>query len=85
MDYVQEDLTQMTKEGEKWSNHFRANIDSFNDAKKRTEKDVEPLRKQLRELEEMLEEVKEKIEGTKLNIAKNEGKIKQLLRNVVAN
>ena len=85
MDYVQEDLTQMTKEGERWGNHFRSNIDAFMEAKKRTEEDLTPLKGQLRELEDQIEEVKEKIRGTKTNIVKNDERVRGLLRGVVSN
>ncbi|GMH61171.1 hypothetical protein TrRE_jg12709 [Triparma retinervis] len=85
MDYVQEDLTQMTKEGERWGNHFRSNIDAFLEAKKRTEEDLTPLKSQLRDLEDQVEEMKERIRGTKTNIVKNDERVKSLLRGVVSN
>ncbi|GMI46905.1 hypothetical protein TrCOL_g2573 [Triparma columacea] len=85
MDYVQEDLTQMAKEGERWGNHFRGNIDAFLEAKRRTEDDLTPLRTQLRDLEDQVEEMKERIRGTKTNIVKNEERVKGLLRGVVSN
>ncbi|GMH75498.1 hypothetical protein TL16_g06780 [Triparma laevis f. inornata] len=59
MDYVQEDLSQMQKEGAKWAT--------------------------LLDLEDQVEEIKEKIAGKKLNISKNDAKIKTLLRAVVSN
>ncbi|GMH58238.1 hypothetical protein TrST_g4541 [Triparma strigata] len=85
MDYVQEDLSQMQKEGAKWSAHFRNNIDAFTEAQKRTSTEIEPLRATLLDLEDQVEEIKEKIAGKKLNISKNDAKIQALLRQVVSN
>ncbi len=85
MDYVVEDLSQMTKEGEKWAAEYRAKIDALEDAKRRTSDDLGPLRGELRGIEDEIEEQKDLIRGVQKNIAKNETKIKQLLRAVASN
>jgi len=85
MDYVQEDLSQMSREGEKWQGEFRKKIDAYGEASRRTEEELDPLRATLRELDDQVKEQQEKIKGVKKNIFGNESRIKHLLRSVATN
>ena len=85
MDYVQEDLSQMSKEGEKWQHEYRKKIDAYEEAKRRTEQDLDPLRATLRDLDDQVKEKVEKIKGHKKNIFENDARIKGLLRSVATN
>jgi peptidoglycan hydrolase CwlO-like protein len=75
----------MSKEGEKWQQEFRRKIDAFEEAKKRTEQDLDPLRATLRDLENEVMEQTEKIRGVKKNISDNDMRIKAMLRSVATN
>jgi hypothetical protein len=85
MDFVQEDLSQMSREGERWIGEYRKKIDVYEEARKRTEEELNPLRAQLQELDVEVKRETDVIEGVKRNIFKNEARIKQLLRSVATN
>ena len=85
MDYVQEDLGEMAKERERWQTTYRAKIDDLEDAKKRTEDELDPLRQMLSDFDDQLLEKQQKIKGLKNNIAKNDARIEQLLRSACQN
>ena len=82
MDHVQEDLSQMSKEGEKWQTEYRNKIDALADARKQTEEELDPLRTTLRELDDQVKEQQEKVSGVKKSIFKNGERIRQLLQTV---
>eukprot|EP00638_Chattonella_subsalsa_P013319 CAMPEP_0117792410 /NCGR_PEP_ID=MMETSP0948-20121206/9421_1 /TAXON_ID=44440 /ORGANISM="Chattonella subsalsa, Strain CCMP2191" /LENGTH=677 /DNA_ID=CAMNT_0005622619 /DNA_START=115 /DNA_END=2148 /DNA_ORIENTATION=+ len=80
MDYVTEDLTMMNTELERWSADYRRKTEVLEEEQKETEDSLQPLRLQLLEVTEQIKEQIQKINGVKSNIAKNDDRIKQLLR-----
>jgi TRAF3-interacting protein 1 len=84
IEFVHEDLDQMTKELDKWKKEYEKKCEVYEEEKKKTEEALQPLQVQLIEVEEQIKEQVHKINTLKATIAKNEEKTQKLLRMVVS-
>jgi len=84
MDFISEDVENMTKEYENWHNKSKAAKQSLEEELKKTETELQPLEDKLAEIEEQIREQKGKITNIKSQIFKNDGIIQGLLASVIA-
>jgi Microtubule-binding protein MIP-T3 C-terminal region len=84
MDYVQEDISLMTGELQKWGEECRKYEAEMEIEKKKSSDLLRPLQVEYSELEEQLLEQKAKISSTKASIARNDERIQQILKLVAS-
>jgi hypothetical protein len=80
MDFIQEDIGLMTTELRKWESEGRKYEVELEQQKKKTTELLQPLTLELAELEEQVKEEISRISSSKASIARNDGKIQQILK-----
>jgi len=80
MDYVQEDISLMAAELQRWEEECRRHEVEVESEKRRSRDVLQPLQVELAELEEQLLEQKARISSTKAAIARNDDRIQQILK-----
>jgi TRAF3-interacting protein 1 len=84
MDYVPDDIAQMSKESEEWRSLIRDKEDNDGEEKEEKDETLRDLEDRKNELEDKIESQQVKINGIKATIARNDQRIQELLRMVVA-
>jgi TRAF3-interacting protein 1 len=84
MDYVQEDLSLMTQELQRWEEECRRHEVEVETEKRKTKEVLQPLQAELAEIEEQLHEHTARILSTKASIARNDERINQILKLVAS-
>ena len=84
MDYVPDDIAQMSKESEEWRSMIRDKDDNTSEEKEEKDETLRDLEDRKNELEDKIESQQVKINGIKATIARNDQRIQDLLRMVVA-
>jgi TRAF3-interacting protein 1 len=80
MDYVQEDISLMTAELQRWEEECRRYEGEVEGEKRKSREVLQPLQVELAELEEQLLEQQARISSTKAAIARNDDRIQQILK-----
>lgn len=80
MDYIQEDVSIMTSELHRWEEDCSKYEIEVEAQKKKTEEILSPLQRELEDVEQQIQEQQLKVSVIKATIAKNEGRIQQILR-----
>lgn len=80
MDYVQEDISLMTAELQRWEEECRRFEGEVDGEKRKSRDGLQPLQVELAELEEQLLEQHARISSTKAAIARNDERIQQILK-----
>ena len=84
MDYVPDDIAQMSKEIEEWRSMHRDKADIPGESKDDRDEHLKDLKDRKNELDDKIEAQQVKINSVKATIARNDQRIHELLRMVVA-
>ena len=80
MDYVQEDISLMTAELQRWEEECRRYEVEVENEKRKSREILQPLQVELAEIDEQLLEQQARISSTKAAIARNDERIQQILK-----
>jgi peptidoglycan hydrolase CwlO-like protein len=80
MDYIQEDVGQMSSELHRWEEDCRTHERTLEEEEGRSAEILRPLQLELKDLENQVDESKAKISAMKAEIAKNESNVTSILK-----